>query len=84
MDFWFVGWAEAVESLPAHKSSGLGGGYRPEKKEAGVWIHINLLGRPDSFTEHPHGLGTPALRAKVGADRIKDGGRLLRLLQKFH
>ena len=25
--FWFVEWAEAVESLPTHKSRGLGGGY---------------------------------------------------------
>ena len=72
MDFWFVGWAEAVESLPAHKSRGFGGGYRLEKKKAGVWISINLLGRPDSLAENPRGLETPAPCAKVGADWIED------------
>ena len=38
-------------------------------------IPFDLLGRPDSLTEHPRGLGIPAPRVEVGVGRIEDRGK---------
>ena len=38
-------------------------------------IPFILLGLPDSLTEYPHGLGTPASRVEVEVGRIEDGGK---------